>query len=66
MKLQLDVYFLGIEDDPSTGVYYIGRGSYPNENGIIQLDAAVMRGKDCAMGAVCSIEGLALELASCT
>lgn len=58
MKLQLDVYFLGIEDDPSTGVYYIGRGSYPNENGIIQLDAAVMRGKDCAMGAVCSIEGI--------
>lgn len=47
---------LVVEDDPSTGRYYIGRGCYPNNNGVVQLDAAVMRGLDCSFGAVAALE----------
>ena len=47
----------GVEDDPRTGVYLVGRGGYPNSNGVLQLDAAIMRGSDNAIGSVCSIEG---------
>ena len=49
--------FLDVENEPSTGVYYVGRGSYPNVNGIVQLDAGIMRGEDHAIGAVCALEG---------
>jgi N4-(beta-N-acetylglucosaminyl)-L-asparaginase len=45
-----------VEDDPTTGVYYVGRGCYPNKEGVVQLDAAIMRGTDHAIGSVCSIE----------
>ncbi len=54
------LYFLAsvaVEDDPATGVYYVGRGCYPNRDGVVQLDAAVMRGKDCSFGAVAGLEG---------
>jgi len=46
-----------IEEDPSTGVYLVGRGSYPNSEGTIQLDAAVMDGKNLHFGSVCTLEG---------
>ena len=46
-----------VEDDPSTGPYFVGRGSYPNAEGVVQLDAAIMRGRDCRVGAVASLEG---------
>lgn len=46
-----------VEDDPSTGPYYVGRGSYPNAGGVVQLDAAIMRGRDCRVGAVAALEG---------
>eukprot|EP00731_Ephydatia_muelleri_P036934 Em0358g3a len=46
-----------VEDDPSTGRYYVGRGCYPNSEGIVQLDGAVMRGTDCRFGAVAALEG---------
>lgn len=49
--------FLGVEDDPNTGVYFVGRGCCPNEDGIVQLDAGIMRGSDCSLGAVCALEG---------
>lgn len=45
-----------VEDDPSTGPYSVGRGCYPNKRGIVQLDAALMRGIDCAFGAVAGLE----------
>ena len=45
-----------VEDDPSTGPYYVGRGCFPNNAGIVQLDAALMRGKDCAFGGVAGLE----------
>ena len=49
-------YCLVIEDDPATGVYYVGRGCYPNSEGVVQLDAALMRGRDCCVGAVAGLE----------
>jgi len=45
-----------IEDDPATGVYYVGRGCYSNSEGVVQLDAALMRGNDCRVGAVAGLE----------
>ena len=51
-----------MEDDPSTGRYYVGRGCYPNREGVVQLDAALMRGNDHAFGAVSALEGLVLYL----
>ena len=47
-----------VEEDPETGVYYVGRGSYPNRDGVVQLDAALMRGRDCSFGAVAGLERL--------
>ena len=49
-----------VEDDPSTGPYYVGRGCYPNRNGIVQLDAAIMAGVDCSFGGVAGLEMLVL------
>ena len=45
-----------VEDDPTTGPFYIGRGCYPNSEGIVQLDAALMRGSDYSFGAVAALE----------
>eukprot|EP00039_Didymoeca_costata_P008570 m.113615 g.113615 ORF g.113615 m.113615 type:complete len:327 (+) comp14138_c0_seq7:426-1406(+) len=44
-----------VEDDPNTGAYFVGRGGIPNEDGVIEMDAAVMRGKDCAVGSCLAI-----------
>ncbi len=49
-------FSLVVEDDPDTGRYYIGRGCYPNAEGVVQLDAALMRGSDCSFGAVVALE----------
>lgn len=57
--LRYSVFFITVvEDDPSTGPYFVGRGCYPNKRGIVQLDAALMRGIDCAFGAVAGLERL--------
>ena len=37
-------------------MFYVGRGSYPNSEGTLQLDAAMMRGRDCSFGAVAGLE----------
>ena len=49
--------YAAVEEDPATGVYYVGRGCYPNRDGVVQLDAALMRGRDCSFGAVAGLEG---------
>ena len=51
-----------VEDDPATGVYYVGRGCYPNRDGVVQLDAALMQGSDCSFGAVAGLERYVPEL----
>lgn len=45
-----------VEDNPETGIFYVGRGCYPNREGVVQLDAALMRGRDCSVGAVAGLE----------
>jgi len=45
-----------VELDPASGPYFVGLGGIPNAAGSVQLDAAVMRGSDCAFGAVGALE----------
>lgn len=44
------------EDDPD--LIAIGRGSLPNTDGELELDASIMRGDTLAAGAVCGVRGL--------
>lgn len=44
------------EEDPS--LIAIGRGSLPNSDGELELDASVMLGKDLSAGAVCALRGI--------
>lgn len=46
-----------IEDDPATGPYFVGRGGVPNSIGQYEFDAGIMRGSDCSVGAVASLQG---------
>lgn len=45
------------EDDPEQGS--VGYGGAPNEDGVVQLDAAIMSGPDHRVGAVAGLEGIA-------
>ena len=45
-----------VEDDPSDMT--VGYGGIPNEEGVVQLDAAVMHGPTNRAGAVASLEGV--------
>ena len=44
-----------VEDDPD--VNSVGYGGLPNRNGDVELDAAVMDGRDLSIGAVASVTG---------
>ena len=44
------------EDDPE--LVAIGRGSIPNTDGEIELDASIMDGADLSAGAVCGLRGI--------
>ena len=44
------------ENDPDTTS--VGYGGYPNENGVVQLDAAIIDGKSGQMGSVAAIENI--------
>lgn len=48
-----------LEEDPSVGPYFVGVGGMPTDEGVIECDAAVMRGKDCAFGAVAALSDIA-------
>lgn len=50
-------FLLEIENNPETGCYLVGRGGFPNANGVLEGDAAVMVGKDCSFGAVAALQG---------
>lgn len=50
-------FLLEIENNPETGCYFVGRGGFPNANGVLEGDAAVMVGKDCSFGAVAALQG---------
>lgn len=52
----LDAVIAGVnivEDDPNDNT--VGYGGFPNEDGIVELDAAVMHGPTCRGGAVASL-----------
>ncbi|XP_005989590.1 N(4)-(Beta-N-acetylglucosaminyl)-L-asparaginase [Latimeria chalumnae] len=53
----------GIEQDKETGRYIVGRGGYPNKDGIVQCDAAVMEGVPGRFGAVAALPGVGTPLA---
>lgn len=44
------------ENDPTNTS--VGYGGYPNEDGVIQLDAALIDGKTGKMGSVCALENI--------
>lgn len=44
------------EEDP--GLVSIGRGSLPNADGELELDASIMDGADLSCGAVCAMRGI--------
>ena len=48
---------VAVEEDSSTGPYFVGRGGIPNAAGDIQVDAALMRGLDCQFGGVAGLTG---------
>lgn len=45
-----------VEDDPA--VHTVGYNSWPNEDGVVQLDASIMDGRGHRSGAVGAIEGI--------
>ncbi|XP_062972066.1 N(4)-(Beta-N-acetylglucosaminyl)-L-asparaginase-like [Elgaria multicarinata webbii] len=52
-----------IENNEETGKFVIGRGGYPNKDGIIQCDAAIMEGQAGRFGAVAALHGIGTPLA---
>lgn len=51
-----------VENDPATGQYFVGRGGFPNADGHLQMDAAIMKGKDTSFGAVAALEGISTPI----
>lgn len=45
-----------VEDDPA--VYSVGYNGLPNADGVVQLDASIMDGRDHRAGAVAALEGI--------
>ncbi|XP_028676473.1 N(4)-(Beta-N-acetylglucosaminyl)-L-asparaginase [Erpetoichthys calabaricus] len=44
-----------VEDNLETGKYIVGRGGYPNRDGQVQCDAAIMEGRPGRFGAVAAL-----------
>ncbi|KAI1894665.1 hypothetical protein AGOR_G00118100 [Albula goreensis] len=47
-----------VEDDRETGHYIVGRGGFPNNEGVVECDAAIMEGYPGRFGAVAALQGV--------
>lgn len=56
LRTALEMGLAAAEADPT--LMAIGRGSLPNTDGELELDAAMMDGKDLLSGAVCAVRGI--------
>ncbi|XP_058880408.1 N(4)-(Beta-N-acetylglucosaminyl)-L-asparaginase isoform X1 [Acipenser ruthenus] len=61
--ITVHLVFSGIENDRETGHYIVGRGGYPNRDGLVQCDAAVMEGTPGRFGAVAALHGVGTPMA---
>lgn len=59
----IEAAMAGVENNPETGPYVVGRGGYPNKDGIVQCDAAIMEGHPGRFGAVAALTGVGTPLA---
>lgn len=48
----LDVAIAAVEAMEDCGLFHAGRGSSPTSNGMIELDASIMHGRDRTAGAI--------------
>ncbi|KAM3838266.1 N(4)-(Beta-N-acetylglucosaminyl)-L-asparaginase [Diretmus argenteus] len=48
-----------VESDPETGRHIVGRGGFPNSEGVLECDAAIMEGDAGRFGAVAALQGVA-------
>ncbi|KAK7116732.1 hypothetical protein V1264_002362 [Littorina saxatilis] len=46
------------EEDEKYGPFQVGRGGPPNQNGELEMDAAIMSGKQMSFGAVTALQGI--------
>ena len=49
--------FPEMENDPETGRHIVGRGGFPNSEGLLECDAAIMQGTAGKFGAVAALRG---------
>ncbi|XP_067093123.1 N(4)-(Beta-N-acetylglucosaminyl)-L-asparaginase isoform X2 [Osmerus mordax] len=47
-----------MENDPETGRHIVGRGGFPNSEGVLECDAAIMQGTAGKFGAVAALRGI--------
>ncbi|XP_069090364.1 N(4)-(Beta-N-acetylglucosaminyl)-L-asparaginase-like [Pleurodeles waltl] len=52
-----------LENDMETGQHIVGRGGYPNQDGLVQCDAAIMEGLPGRFGAVAALHGISTPIA---
>lgn len=60
----VDAVVAVVEAMERSGLYVAGKGSAPNKNGVVELDASIMAGKDRRAGAVAAIRNIASPISA--